>query len=144
MSGVGEPRGDRIRYADSQVLGVARLQQDVEGQDREVRGRGAGQGEPGGQPDCQKQDDSGTPQYRPVGAVRSIGCVREPDVIGGRNAVGWVRTLDRLDVPDEPVTLPRERFNEFRRVGGIAQRLARFLDRRIQAVLEIDERLRFP
>ena len=51
---------------------------------------------------------------------------------------------DRFDLPDEPVATPRQCFDEFRLLGGIAQRLTHFLDGRIQAVLEVDKRVGLP
>ena len=52
--------------------------------------------------------------------------------------------LDRLDGSDEPVTPTCECFNELRRLGGVAKRLTRFLDGRVQAVFEIDECVALP
>ena len=52
--------------------------------------------------------------------------------------------IDCLDGSDEAVPAPRQGFDELWCFGGIAKRLTDLLDRRVQAVLEIDERVGCP
>lgn len=75
----------------------------------------------------------------------------------GRAIVGHVRCRcfrfgrsgeDRPDVGadwcNEPIAAPGQCFDELRGFSGIAKRLAHFLDRRIQPVLEVHERVALP
>ena len=48
-------------------------------------------------------------------------------------------SVDAGDGCNEPVAAPGQRFDKPRVVGGVAQRLAQLIDRRIQAAVEIDE-----
>src|SRR2546426_8058244 len=57
----------------------------------------------------------------------------------------WVFTgADRLDRSDKPVASPRHRFNETGIGGRISQHLAKFVNARAQAVVEINEGVRGP
>lgn len=60
-----------------------------------------------------------------------------------RRCRGWFRNGWR-DRGDETVAAAGERFDEARRFRRIAKRLAHFLDRGVEPVLEIDERVGFP
>ena len=52
----------------------------------------------------------------------------------------WVFTgADSLDRSDKPVASPRQRFNETGIGGRISQHLAKFVNARAQAVVEINE-----
>ena len=51
---------------------------------------------------------------------------------------------ERLQGPNEPVAMARQRFDELWRSRRIAERFAHFPDRVVQADLEVDEGLRSP
>ena len=124
LSRVGQPRGDGIRYADPQVIGIARgLRQDAEGQDRDLGSVGAGQGEPGCDRAAEHQERGGTPERRMSPPTQLTGGSRWRDALYRRVICGLVLNVGRLEAPDEPVALTRQSFYEFRRNGGVAKGL---------------------
>jgi hypothetical protein len=91
-----------------------------------------------------EQEKGGGPQNRPTCPARRAPRRRWQRGFGRRT--GHIRAcrLERLDTPDEPVASPRKCFDELGRLGGIAERLTRFFDCRVQAVFEIDESVGLP
>ncbi len=81
-------------------------------------------------------------------ALLTLGvCVVAPPAGPRRpGAVGFPRRrcTDRRHWRDEPIPSTRYRLDKRRRFGGIAERLPEFLYRRVEAVLEVDERVGLP
>src|ERR1017187_4032124 len=61
-----------------------------------------------------------------------------------RQSEAWRFAEHRSNRSDEPVTTPRNRFNEPRVGRGVAQRITRLVDRGRQSLLVIDEGARWP
>ena len=83
--------------------------------------------------------------------VAEVSCAGSPErFASGRTSSRGLRSgprsgfRSRRDAPDEAIAAPRQRFDEPGPIGRIAQRLAQPADRRVQAVLEVDEDLVAP